>query len=146
METAELQNRVSEFRNCCRHAGLKVTPQRIAVFKALLASREHPSADMVYKEVRRDYPNISLDTVNRTLGTISNIGQAFTVEGSGDARRYDADLSDHQHFRCLRCKKIIDFHHSDFDNVMVPEELKNYDIVRKTVYFEGFCDDCKNSG
>lgn len=146
MDTAEVQDRVSQFRDHCRQAGLKVTPQRVAVFRALLSSRAHPSADMVYQSVRREYPNISLDTVNRTLGTISEIGQAFTVEGSGDARRYDADLSSHQHFKCLKCKKIIDFHYRDFDNVVVPEVLRHYDIVRKTVYFEGFCDKCKIQG
>ena len=62
----------------CRRNGLKITPQRMAVYKTLLESKEHPSAEMVWGYVRRLFPGISLDTVNRTLLTLAEIGSAFT--------------------------------------------------------------------
>jgi Fur family peroxide stress response transcriptional regulator len=128
----------------CRAAGLKVTPQRMAVYKALLEMEEHPSAEVVCKRVRKVFPNISLDTVNRTLLSLSEIGAASVVEGSGDAKRFDGNLANHQHFKCLKCKRIIDFHHKAFDNVKIPGSIKErFVVLKKAVYFEGICDLCR---
>ena len=131
------------FQAKCHGAGLKVTPQRMAVYKALVETTEHPSAEMVFRKVRRTFPSISLDTVNRTLLTLSDMGAAFVVEGSGDAKRFDADLSTHQHFKCVKCRRIIDFHHEPFDQIDLPENLAGrFTVLRKTVYLEGLCNQC----
>jgi Fur family transcriptional regulator, peroxide stress response regulator len=128
----------------CRRNGLKITPQRMAVYKTLLESKEHPSAEMVWGNVRRLFPGISLDTVNRTLLTIVEIGLASFVEGSGDVRRYDGDLDNHQHFKCIKCKKVFDFHYEPYDDIKVPESITaKFEILRKTVYFEGICASCR---
>jgi Fur family peroxide stress response transcriptional regulator len=131
------------FQARCRQMGLKVTPQRMAVYNALIATKEHPSAEIVYRQVKKTFPSISLDTVNRTLLTLDSIGAAFAVEGSGDPKRYDGNLQTHQHFKCIKCKRIIDFHHKPFENIPIPRTLgKRFTILRKTVYFEGICDLC----
>jgi Fur family peroxide stress response transcriptional regulator len=128
----------------CRRNGLKVTPQRTAVYKTLLESKEHPSAEMVWNNVKRLFPGVSLDTVNRTLLTLAEIGSAFIVEGSGDVRRYDGDLDNHQHFKCIKCKKVFDFHYEPFDDIKVPASIAaKFKILRKTVYLEGICNYCK---
>ena len=133
------------FINQCKRAGLRITPQRIAIYRELVVNKEHPSAEMLYEKVRKSYPNISLDTVNRTLLTLNDLGIANIVEGSGDAKRFDGDADKHQHFKCIKCKKIIDFHYKPFDNIELPPEIGNkYTVLRKTVYFEGLCDMCKN--
>jgi len=144
----ETKERMTAFQTRCREAGLKVTPQRMAVYKALVETTEHPSAEAVFQKVRRTFPSISLDTVNRTLLTLSDMGAAFVVEGSGDAKRFDANLCAHQHFKCLKCKKILDFHHEPFDQIEVPTNLPSrVTVLRKTVYLEGLCDQCaKGSG
>jgi Fur family peroxide stress response transcriptional regulator len=140
----EVEEHLEAFRAKCHQTGLKVTPQRVAVYKALLETTEHPCAEMVYQRVRRVLPSISLDTVNRTLLTLTEMGIAFAVEGTGDAKRFDANLKNHQHFKCLKCKRIIDFHHEPFDEIAVPENLASrFTVLRKTVYLEGFCDRCK---
>ena len=139
------EERLADFHVQCKQAGLKMTPQRLAVYKFLLETTEHPSADTVFRHLRQIYPNISLDTVNRTLLTLSRIGAAFVVEGTGDVKRFDANLDDHQHFKCINCKRIIDFHHAPFDNVEIPTCIKDqFTILRKTVYFEGLCKDCES--
>jgi Fur family transcriptional regulator, peroxide stress response regulator len=139
----ETAQRMDAFRVRCHEAGLKITPQRTAVYQALVETDEHPSAEMVCRRVRRKYPNISLDTVNRTLLTLSEMGAAFIVEGTGDAKRFDANLDDHQHFKCIRCKRIVDFHHEPFDRIAVPECLTDgFTVLRTTVYIEGVCDQC----
>ena len=139
----KINKKINDFRAKCRQARLKVTPQRIAIYKVLIQSNEHPSAEMVYRQVKQDLPHISLDTVNRTLVTLNDLGMAFTLEGTGDARRYDAILDDHQHFKCLKCKKVIDLFDETFGNISTPAKLEKCDILRQTVYFEGICDTCK---
>jgi Fur family peroxide stress response transcriptional regulator len=141
---AELDKKIRWFTALCRESGLKVTPQRIAIYRELIKTREHPSAEMLYEKVRQVFPNISLDTVNRTLLTLNEIGAASAVEGSGDAKRFDGGLDKHQHFRCVKCKRVIDFHHRPFDNIKVPRDIdKRFTVLRKTVYLEGICDLCR---
>ena len=143
-----MKEKLDAFRVRCRAAGLKITPQRVAVYKALIESKEHPSADMLWQKVRETLPNISLDTVNRTLLSLAKAGVVFIVEGSGDVKRFDGNLETHQHFKCIKCKRIIDFHHKPFDNIPVPKSIgRRFTVLKKTVYFEGICDICrKNNG
>jgi Fur family transcriptional regulator, peroxide stress response regulator len=142
----DIERKMDAFQEQCRRTGLRVTPQRMAVYKTLLASKEHPSAEVVFRQVRKLFPSISLDTVNRTLLTLNGMRVAFVVEGSGDAKRFDANLETHQHFKCLRCRRIIDFHHEPFNKIDVPGKLRaKFTVLRKTVYLEGFCDRCKDS-
>ena len=139
-----LTEEMVDFQARCRQAGLRTTPQRMAVYQQLLKSKEHPSADMLYRKVRKILPNISLDTVNRTLLTLAEIGAAYIVEGSGDVKRFDGQLNNHQHFRCIKCKRIIDFYHKLFDNIEVPADIAGkFMVLRKTVYLEGICDSCQ---
>ncbi len=138
-----INKKMVDFESLCRKNGLKVTPQRLAVYKALINMDTHPTAEEVCRKVRDQISNISLDTVNRTLHTLSEIGAAFIVEGTGQPRRFDGGLEDHQHFLCIRCGKVIDFHYKPFDNIKMPTELKGqFKILRKTVYLEGLCGDC----
>jgi Fur family peroxide stress response transcriptional regulator len=142
-EGTDLDAKTADFRARCRQAGLRITPQRLAVYHALLETPDHPSAEAVFRRVRPDLPNISLDTVNRALLTFSRIGAAFVVEGSGDAKRFDGNLKSHQHFRCVNCRRIVDFYHEPFDNIPVPKNIgKNFTVLRKTVCVEGICDLC----
>ena len=144
ISSAELDEKTRWFTGRCREFGLKVTPQRVAIYGELIKTNKHPSAEMLYKKVRRVFPNISLDTVNRTLLTLNEIGAAFVVEGSGDAKRFDAGLEEHQHFKCVKCKRIVDFHHTPFDDIKLPAGIgEKFTVLRKTVYLEGICDLCK---
>ncbi len=146
MKDSELNKKMDAFQARCRQMGLKVTPQRMAVYKVLLETKEHPSADMVFQEVRKVFLSISLDTVNRTLNTLSEIGVAFIVEGSGNAKRFDGNLDNHQHFKCVKCKRVIDFYHKSFDNIKVPKSIGGkFTILRRAIYFEGICDLCRKN-
>jgi len=143
MEKMDIEVKLQGFEDRCRQNGLKVTPQRVAVYKALIGTDTHPTAEEVHKMVRADIRSISLDTVNRTLLTLAEIGAAFQVEGTGQPRRFDGGLEDHQHFRCIKCGKIVDFHYEPFDNIEIPVHLQGqFQIMRKTVYLEGICQTC----
>jgi Fur family peroxide stress response transcriptional regulator len=132
------------FYRISKENGLKITPQRTAIYQELLKAKDHPSADDVYRRIVKKIPNISFDTVNRTLLTFSNIGITNVVEGYGQPKRYDPDLDAHHHFRCTHCNKIIDFHNEDYDNLTVPHEIqKQFTVFQKKVVLEGLCDQCK---
>jgi Fur family peroxide stress response transcriptional regulator len=146
VDKKDTKEKLLAFEKHCRQAGLKVTPQRTAIYNALISTDEHPTAEDVFGQVRKEMPNISLDTVNRTLLTLAEIGAAFVVEGTGQPRRFDGGLEDHQHFRCVKCGKIVDFHHKPFDNIALPHEIeKKFKILRKTVYLEGLCQTCQTN-
>ena len=119
-----IQEKLESFELRCRKHGLKVTPQRVAIYKALISTDSHPTADEVCQKVREEISNISLDTVNRTLLTLTEIGAAFQVEGTGQPRRFDGGLEDHQHFLCIKCGKVIDFQHDALGNIHIPDEIE----------------------
>jgi Fur family peroxide stress response transcriptional regulator len=124
--------------------GLKITPQRTAIYEELLKAKDHPSADDIYRRISKKIPNISFDTVNRTLLTFSKIGITNVVEGYGQPKRYDPDMDTHHHFRCIQCNSIIDFHNKNYDNIAVPEEInKQFTVIHKKVVLEGLCDKCR---
>ncbi|MBE0432977.1 transcriptional repressor [candidate division WOR-3 bacterium] len=132
------------FEQICRRHGMRVTPQRVAIYNELRSSRKHPSAVAIYTRVRKYYPNISLGTVNTTLLTFARIGLARVVESSGDPKRFDPDLNQHHHFRCVKCGRIIDFAYRSYDNITVPAEIRRkYVVTGKKVHLEGLCDRCK---
>jgi Fur family transcriptional regulator, peroxide stress response regulator len=136
---------MADFERLCRASGLRVTPQRLAIYRQLIATDEHPSAEWIHRRVKETYPGISLDTVNRTLLTLARIGAAFIVEGTGDSKRFDGGTQRHQHFKCVNCKRVVDFHHEPFDNIGIPEPISRFKVLRSSVYFEGLCDRCKDS-
>ena len=144
ISSTEIEKKIRWFIDLCRKTGLKVTPQRIEIYRELIKTDEHPSAETLYEKVRKTYPNISFDTVNRTLLMLNDIGAASIVEGSGDVRRFDGGMEKHQHFKCVKCKRIVDFHHKPFDIIRLPANIGNkYTVLRKSVYLEGICDLCE---
>ena len=135
---------ITLFTDKCKEHNLKITPQRIFIYKELIKSKNHPSADTVFKAIKKEFPNISFDTVNRTLLTFSEIGLVELVEGRGSPRRFDANLESHHHLFCIKCGTIIDFIHEEFDKLKVPETIdKDFKVVQKRVVLNGICSNCK---
>jgi Fur family peroxide stress response transcriptional regulator len=145
MEIKLDQNKkIDIFYRRSKEHGLKITPQRTAIYEELLKAKDHPTSDVIYKRIVRKIPNISFDTVNRTLLTFSKIGITNVVEGYGQAKRYDPDIALHHHFRCIQCGNIIDFHNREYDNITVPEEInKQFTVINKKVVLEGLCSKCR---
>lgn len=132
------------FEEVCHRHGMKITPQRVAIYKELTSSKRHPSAITIFRTIRKYYPNISLGTVNSTLLSFSRIGLAKIVESSGEPKRFDPDMEPHHHFKCIKCGRIIDFINDTYDNIAVPAEIKRkYVVTGKKVHLEGLCDKCR---
>lgn len=134
---------MKEFYDLCRENNLRITPQRVAIYRSLIDSEHHPTAERVYHRIREEFPNISFDTVNRTLLKFAEIGLADIVEGMGSPRRYDPNTEMHHHLHCVKCGKVIDFTDEDYDSLVVPEKYRRkYTILNKRVILNIVCEKC----
>jgi Fur family peroxide stress response transcriptional regulator len=132
------------FRRECRERGLRITPQRIAVFETVAGLGSHPSAEEVYRRVSERIPNISFDTVHRTLRTFAELGIIEFVETVSGIKRYDPVTEQHHHLHCIRCGKILDFFHTDFDDLRIPAIVKkDFQVLRSRVSVSGICGECR---
>jgi len=123
-----------------------VTPQRVSIFKAVIASQDHPSAEKIFRIVSNEFPNISFDTVNRTLITFSKIGVVDIVESYRGSRLFDPNLDNHHHLHCINCGKIIDFHNKEYDELKIPENIDpRFTVLNKRVVLAGICKECKEA-
>ena len=71
MQISEQKKLIDLFSEKCKQHNLKITPQRTSIYKAIAGADNHPSADDIFQIVRSEYPNISFDTVHRTLTTFT---------------------------------------------------------------------------
>ena len=86
----------------------KHSRQREAIYNYLISTHEHPSAEVVYEFVRKEFPNISLGTVYRNLSFLVDNGQAVKVPCSDGTVHFDGNLMPHYHFQCTKCGRILD--------------------------------------
>ena len=137
------QNSLAFFRDRCKRHSLNITPQRTAIYQELIKAKDHPDSEDIYKKIKNVFPEISLDTVYRTLSKFAEIGLIHLVEGYGEVKRYDPDINNHHHFRCRQCNKIIDFRDESYDNLRVPNAFqKNFRVTNVKIILEGTCDEC----
>jgi Fur family peroxide stress response transcriptional regulator len=97
-----------------RGAGLKLTNQRIAVYREVAENCFHPSVEEVYERVRKALPAISLNTVYRVLTTLSEKGLLQRLDPFYPRSLYDADMREHHHLICSNCGRIEDVYLDDF--------------------------------
>lgn len=114
------------------------------MFEIMMESSDHPTAEAVYQKVRSKMPNISYDTVNRTLLSFAELGIIKMIQSRGSAKRFDPYLVQHHHFQCVKCNRIIDFQDAGYDQLKMPESLpKNLVVLEKKVVLEGICEQCR---
>jgi len=133
---------VETFMRMCHDAGLKVTHQRLEIFRELVRADDHPSAEDLHARVRKRMPVVSLDTVYRTLAAFERCGVARKLPVAG-AARFDGRPDDHQHVVCRRCKKITDLHWPAAARLRPPAALGKWGRIEgRYLHFVGLCNDC----
>ncbi|UCC40554.1 MAG: transcriptional repressor [Candidatus Aminicenantes bacterium] len=144
MQNIKYPDCMDQFIAHCKNSGLKITPQRCAVYSELIQSKNHPTADEMYQLVRKKFPNISYDTVNRTLLTFAEIGLVDVIKTKEGPRHFDAILDNHHHFHCVDCGRIIDFYSEEYDNLGIPNQIQdNFTVFTKRVVLNGLCKQCR---
>lgn len=139
----EIARRVAQFKAAAKDSGIRLTPQRLEIFRAVASSLEHPDAESVYRVVHARMPTVSLDTVYRTLWMLSDIGLVTTVGVRRDRVRFDANASLHHHFVCVQCGMTKDFDAAKLHALQLPDNVKTFGSVLSThVEVRGICEAC----
>jgi len=127
-----------------KDAKFKLTPQRLAILDYLKDNCDHPSAETIYKEIRKRFSTMSLATVYNTLETLRKNGKILELTIDPAKKRFDPSIEPHHHLICIRCKKIIDIH-MDY-NLHIPNEKKmGFELVGNHIEFYGVCPECKRN-
>jgi Fur family peroxide stress response transcriptional regulator len=139
----EIALRMDRFKDSCRSSGVRLTHQRLEVFREVVRAGDHPDAETVHKRVRKRMPTVSLDTVYRTLWLLNDLGLITTLGPSRERTRFDANLTRHHHFMCVRCGLTRDFYSDDLDNLKLPRSAKAFGQIETTlVEVRGVCQAC----
>lgn len=140
----EVTRRVERLSLGLRDAGLRLTHQRLEIVRVLAADDTHPDVETVYEAVRPRVPTISLDTVYRTLATLSDRGLIARVQFLPGPARYDANRARHHHFVCTRCGLVRDIRDRGLDAIHPTAEVTRIGRPEAvTVEFRGVCDACQ---
>lgn len=125
-------------------ATTKYSRQREAIKEYLSKTKEHPTADTIYMDIRETYPNISLGTVYRNLNLLVEKGEVLRLIGMDESDRYDGNTHDHYHFLCNKCKRVLDIDMESIDQIKAIAN-KNFSgkVEGHVTYFYGRCDKCK---
>lgn len=87
---------------------IKHSKQRDAILQYLAGTKEHPTADTIYENLRLEHPNISLGTVYRNLSLLTDLGEIQKISIPGHSERYDYTTANHYHFICKQCGRVQD--------------------------------------
>ncbi|MBW8324401.1 MAG: transcriptional repressor [Prolixibacteraceae bacterium] len=109
---------LSEARNKLIEKGLRITPQRLAIFEAILKLNNHPTADDIAASIKQDNPNIATGTVYKVLESLVENGLIKKVKTEKDVMRYDAILENHHHLYCAESDRIADYYNEEINNLL----------------------------
>jgi Fur family transcriptional regulator, ferric uptake regulator len=124
-------------------SNMRLTSQRQVILEELKKVKSHPTANEVYDMVRKRLPRIGLGTVYRNLDLLAARGIIKKLEVGGEQKRFDGDISQHYHIRCVECNLVEDiFIERDTRLENEAASCCNYKILDHHVQFSGICSKC----
>jgi Fur family transcriptional regulator, peroxide stress response regulator len=128
-----------------KEAGMKVTPQRHAILEALLAHRNHPTAENIAEYIRETHPSIATGTVYHVLDMMEQNGLVQRVKTDKDAMRYDAVIQRHHHIYSAKTERIEDYFDQELDEMLMnyfkKKKLPNINIENITLHINATFND-----
>lgn len=121
---------------------LRYSRQREEIYQYLLASQEHPSAEMIYQDLKKRMDNLSLATVYRNLRVLEELGQVRRVNTPQNVERYDAHCHPHPHFVCSVCGRVMDLPDELLTQVKDVSALQDTQVQWISLSFGGVCEQC----
>ena len=122
----------------------RYSKQRETILQVIQSTLVHPNADWVYRETRKQIPNISLGTVYRNLNQLVESGRILKLKDEAMVR-YDGNTEQHDHFRCSVCGKWYDVKMIDQSIIRSFAEKHDFQIESFNLELEGICKDCLDS-
>lgn len=138
----KLADRMQALVDRCRSAGMSVTPQRLAIYRALLEADDHPSPEAIYERVRPTMPSLSLATIYKTLDALARLGLVNELPSTGNSRRYDGNIERHHHLVCERCNRVVDHVDPALDRIRLPRRLPGFTPRHLSISIHGLCAAC----
>lgn len=127
--------------NILRQAGLKVTPQRLAILSFLEGNTSHPSAEEIYRALKPNFPSLSPATVYNTLEALIRAGVLQEVGIDPARRRVDPNPAPHTHFLCTKCSRVYDLV-LPAGELNIPQRVAGFTIHRYALNLYGHCPSC----
>lgn len=134
-----------EVKEILKKKGLRVTPQRELIYRLLLKSKAHPTADNVYWEVRKTFPSVSFNTVYKTVRSFEEAGLLQRFNTGENVYRYDANVVPHPHFICLSCGRVddVDEFPGDLENFIRKAAASSPNKIKfANLHLYGYCPQC----
>lgn len=139
-----IRKRLDAFIDSCRERGVKVTHQRLEIFREVASASDHPDAGAVYKRVRKRMPTVSLDTVYRNLRLLEDHGLIAVAGINQERLRFDGNAEPHHHFVCIECGRMDDLQWDPLARLALPGEAQAFgEPLSLHIEVRGLCKQCK---
>ena len=136
---------LDQLTKCLKEQHISVTPQRLEILKNIMARYDHPSADSIYQEVRRNLPMISFNTVYKTLETFCQLGLIIKINPLHEVARYDGNVSPHTHLICSQCHRVEDISWEWPAELPLPSPPEaDFRVDSVAVHLFGLCRHCRS--
>lgn len=132
-----------------REKGISPSLQRLGIYRYLRGSKAHPRVEDIYQALSRDIPTLSRTTVYNTLGLLAEKGLARVLRIEDTELRYDAEMVEHLHFKCIVCGMVLDVMDDALPKALDAlghEALAGCVVRERQVYYQGLCRTCAGSG
>jgi Fe2+ or Zn2+ uptake regulation protein len=133
----------AELTELFHEAGLRVTPQRQAIFRLLQGDATHPTVEALFDRARTEMPALSLKTVYQTVHDLEALGELHVLDLGTGSVRVDPNVEDeHHHLVCTACGRVRDLPVA-YDDLQVPARYRRgFTVDDVVVIFRGRCEEC----
>lgn len=138
-----MTNQVDQIVETLKLKGLRVTPQRFAVYSNLLQRQDHPTAEQILQSLNQEAPTSSQATVYSSLQALRDVGLVREVLLEEGVCRYDANVAMHHHFRCKSCGSIEDIGWDQVSGVQFQKLRSGLQVDEYELTVHGLCDHCQ---
>lgn len=129
-----------ETKELLKSRDVKPTIVRIMIYDYLITNKNHPTIDTVYKSLHPALPTLSKTSVYNTMQLFEEKRLIQTITIEDNEARYDADTTEHGHFKCIRCGEVFDF---DVDLSGLKSSLPTgFEVTERHLYYRGICPSC----
>jgi Fe2+ or Zn2+ uptake regulation protein len=138
----KITNAQNQIKNQIRPSS-RMTNQRLEILAYLESTREHPTAEKIYQEVRKKLPKISLGTIYRNLFILRKKNLVVKLNTGEERDRFDGNTQEHHHFICQRCHRILDISLPDALQLKERVENQGNKVEKMDICFYGICEICQ---
>jgi Fur family transcriptional regulator, peroxide stress response regulator len=143
VDLSEINRRVEHFKSKAHQAGVKLTHQRLEIFREIASHLDHPDAETIHQALQHRIPGVSLDTVYRTLWILYDLNLIATYGQLRETVHFDPNPEPHHHYICVRCGIIRDLTTPEFDDFQLPPSASAYgSVLAFRVELSGLCEGC----